>query len=535
VSTDRRLDLAIRNGLVVDGTGDEPRRVDIGVSGDRIVAVGRVEPAVREIDAAGQVVSPGFIDPHSHSDWTLHANRDAESTLQQGVTTEIVGNCGITNAPVTDASVDAVQRRMLSYGYAGPVTWRSFGDYLADLEKGGIAQNLAFFVGHSTLREAAGVTNDTVTEDGLASMERLLLEAMEAGALGMSSGLEYSFGAFAQTAELARLTRIVGLFCGAYASHIRNRDSRLLESVDEFLSIVRDGNVAGQLSHLNVRHDTNAPERGWERAVELLSAARGLGLDVQADTTPFLQGVGMMTGLLPGWLLADGYLAASQGLADPLVRSRLRGDCDRYWRFVHKGQWDRVRLQNSPQFPEYNGLGFLEIARRRRQDVWDTYFDLLAAAGADMGNLIMVGDLFTEEHLAEMVSHPLFSLGVDAYTSTDHGPLSEITASPLPYSGHVHYLTHHVRERGTLSLQEAVRKMSGMPARRFGLRSRGLIREGYFADLIVFDFDRLDSKSTFEHPQVYPEGISLVVVNGEVAVEKGRQARNRAGRVLRSS
>jgi N-acyl-D-amino-acid deacylase len=293
--------------------------------------------------------------------------------------------------------------------------------------------------------------------------------------------------------------------------------------------------VAGQLSHLNVRHDTNAPERGWERAVGLLSDARGQGLDVQADTTPFLQGVGMMTGLLPGWLLTDGYLTAAQRLADPLVRSRLRGDCDRYWRFVHKGQWERVRLQNSPQFPEYNGLGFLEIARRRRQDVWDTYFDLLAAAGADMGNLIMVGDLFTEEHLAEMVSHPLFSLGVDAYTSTDHGPLSEITASPLPYSGHVHYLTHHVRERKTLSLQEAVRKMSGMPARRFGLRSRGLIREGYFADLVVFDFDRLDSKSTFEHPQVYPDGISLVVVNGEVAVEKGHHTRKRAGRVLRRS
>jgi N-acyl-D-amino-acid deacylase len=535
VSTDTRLDLAIRNGLVVDGTGDEPRRVDIGVSGDRIVAVGRVESAVREIDAAGQVVSPGFIDPHSHSDWTLHANRDAESTLQQGVTTEVVGNCGITNAPVTATSLEVVEARLGSYGYTGPITWRTFGEYLADIEQGGVGQNVAFFVGHSTLREAAGVTNEKVTDEALATMEMLLLEAMEAGALGMSSGLEYSLGAWAGTEELARLTKIAGRFCGIYASHIRNRDSRLLESVDEFLSIVRAGNVAGQLSHLNVRHDTNAPEGGWERAVGQLTAARGLGLDVQADTTPFLQGVGMMTGLLPGWFLADGYLAASQRLADPLVRSRLRGDCDRYWRFLHKGQWERVRLQNSPQFPEYNGLGFEEIARKRRQDVWDTYFDLLAAAGAGMGNLIMVGDLFTEEHLAEMVSHPLFSLGVDAYTSTDHGQLSEITASPLPYSGHVHYLTHHVRERGTLSLAEAVRKMSGMPARRFGLRARGLIREGYFADLVVFDFDQLDSKSTFEHPQVYPEGISLVCVNGEVAVKNGRLTRKRAGRVLRRS
>lgn len=529
----RRLDLAIRNGLVVDGTGAEPERLDVGISGDRVVAIGRVEPAEREIDATEQVVAPGFVDPHSHSDWTLHANRDAESTLAQGVTTEIVGNCGITNAPVTEESLDVVQRRLRSYGYTGDVPWRSFGDYLADLETGGIGQNVAFLVGHSTLREAAGVTTETVTDEALAAMERHLLEAMEAGALGMSSGLEYSLGARAGTDELAYLTKVVGRFCGIYASHIRNRDSRLLESVEEFLILAGTGNVAGQISHLNVRHDTNAPERGWERAVELMSGARGRGIDVQADTTPFRQGVGMMTGLLPSWLLADGYDAASRAMGDPHVRTRLRGDCDRYWRFVHKGQWERVRLQNSPEFPEYNGLGFVEIARRRKQDVWDAYFDILAAAGAGMGNLIMVGDLFTEEHLAEMISHPLFSLGVDAYTSTDHGALSEITASPLPYSGHIHYLTHHVRERRTLTLAEAVRKMSGMPARRFGLQSRGLIREGYFADLVVFDFDRLDSRSTFERPQVYPDGVSLVVVNGEVAVENGHHSRKRSGRVLR--
>lgn len=531
--TGRRLDLAIRNGLVVDGTGADPQCLDIGISGDRIVAIGRVAPADREIDADGHVVSPGFIDPHSHSDWTIHTNRDAESTLAQGVTTEVVGNCGITNAPVTEESLDVVRRRLQSYGYAGEVPWRSFGDYLADLESGGIGQNLAFLVGHSTLREAAGVTSEAVTDDALAGMERQLAEAMEAGALGMSSGLEYSLGARAGTAELAHLTKVVGRFCGTYASHIRNRDSRLLESVEEFLSLVRTGNVAGQISHLNVRHDTNAPERGWERAVELMSDARGRGIDVQADTTPFRQGVGMMTGLLPNWLLADGYEAASQLIGDPLVRTRLRNDCDRYWRFVHKGQWERVRLQSSPQFPEYNGLGFVEIARRRRQDVWDAYFDILAAAGVDMGNLIMVGDLFTEEHLAEMIAHPLFSLGVDAYTSTDHGPLSEITASPLPYSGHIHYLTHHVRECGTLTLAEAIRKMSSMPAQRFGLPARGLIREEYFADLVVFDFERLESRSTFERPQVYPDGISLVIVNGAVAVDEGRHSRKRSGRVLR--
>lgn len=299
------------------------------------------------------------------------------------------------------------------------------------------------------------------------------------------------------------------------------------------MSIVRSSNTAGQISHLPVRRDTGAPERGWDTAVDRMTQARSRGWDIQADATPFAQGLGIMTGLLPGWLLADGYGSAAGRLSDQAVRVRLRGECDRYWRFVHKGQWERVRLQNSPQFPELNGLAFVDIAARRQQDPWDAYFDVLAAAGAGMGDLIMVGDLFSEEHLAQTISDPLFSLGVDAYSSVDHGPLSRITKSPLPYKGHVHYLAHHVREKGTLSVEEAVRKMSSMPARRFGLRRRGLIRKGYFADLVVLDFENLNSTSSFATPAVYPDGIVRVMVNGVSVVEAGRHSGRRAGRVLR--
>lgn len=529
----QRIELAIRNGWVVDGAGGPKRRADVGITGDRFVAVGQVAQADREIDATGLIVAPGFVDPHSHTDWTLHANRDAHSTIRQGVTTEIVGNCGITNAPVSEQSLEATRIRMHAYGYDGPIAWRSFGEYLSDVESGGIAQNLAFFVGHSTVRESAGVSSGAPSAEQLVAMENAVSEAMEAGALGMSSGLEYSLGAFASRAELQQLAKVVGRYGGMYASHVRNRDSQILESIGEFLSIMEAGNTSGQISHLNVRHDSNAPERGWERAVELMTGARDRGFDVQADTTPFRQGVGMMTGILPNWLLADGYRVAAARLNDPLVRSRLREDCDRYWRFIQKGQWDRVRLQNSPEFPELNGQYFTDIARRRSQDVWDSYFDVLAASGENMGNLIMIGDLFTEEHLADMVSHPLFSLGVDAYSSVDHGPMSDITVNPLPYSGHVHYLTHHVRDTGTLTLEEAIRKMAGMPAARFGLKGRGLVREGYFADLVVFDFDGLRTDSSFSNPAVYPEGIALVAVNGIVAVDRDGRTDVRSGRVLR--
>ncbi len=528
------LSLAIRNGQLVDGSGSPPVRADVGISDDRIVAIGRVERAEVEIDATGRMISPGFVDPHSHSDWTIHANRDAQSTIRQGVTTEIVGNCGITNAPVSAGSKHAVTARLRDYGYQGEVAWSSFGEYLDDVESGGTSQNLAFFVGHSTLREAAGVTGDKAPDEAASSaMDRYVAEAMEAGVLGMSSGLEYSYGALAPTEEVQRLAAIVGGMGGMYASHVRNRDSAILASIEEFLSIARVGNTPGQISHLNVRHDTNAPERGWERAVELMERARSKGMDVQADTTPFLDGPGLMTGILPAWFLVDGPEQGAKALRDPLVRNRLRKDCDRYWRFIHKGQWDRVRLQNSHQFPEFIGKTFAEVARTRQQDPWDCYFDILQAAGPSMGNLIMLGRLFTEEHSAEMVSHPLFSLGVDTWSAAAHEPLRSAVPSMQPYAGHIHYLTHHVRERHTLSLQEAVHKMSGKPAARFGLTGRGLVRQGYHADLVVFDFDGLGSAATYDNPAVYPRGIDLVVVNGTIVVNGDGHTGERPGRVLR--
>jgi N-acyl-D-amino-acid deacylase len=265
----------------------------------------------------------------------------------------------------------------------------------------------------------------------------------------------------------------------------------------------------------------------------MIDAARRDGLDVEADATPFRDGLGLMIGLLPEWLLGDGFAVAAQLLEESAVRERLRGDCDRYWRFVHKGQWHRVRLQSSPQFPEWAGLTFPAIAELAGKDEWDCYFDILSSAGPAMGELTLVGELFTDEHLAENVSHPLFSLGVDTTTSSVSEPLASITASPLPYRGHVEYLAHHVRERRTLSLEQAIHKMSGKPAARFGLSHRGLVRKGYFADLVVFDATKVASTSTFGHPARYPQGIDAVIVNGRLTVDHGEHTGARSGEVLR--
>ncbi len=313
-------DLIVRDALVVDGTGAPPFRGDVAVENGRITAVGAVDGtrAERVIDAGGRVVCPGFVDPHSHSDFTILTNPTAQSTVRQGVTTEVVGNCGWTYAPVSAHSRPFVEARMRTFAYDGPVEWESFADHLSFLADAGHSQNLAWFVGHNTVRYAAGVFTPQATEEELVRMERYVAEAMDAGALGLSTGLEFNPGRSAPTDELVRLNRVVGRHGGYYTSHVRNRDSQLQDSIDEFLTIIREGGTSGQISHLNVRHRTGAAPGAWQRAVDTMAEAREVeGLDVLADTTPFRDGLGQMAGILPQWVLADGWEEAQKRLRDP--------------------------------------------------------------------------------------------------------------------------------------------------------------------------------------------------------------------------
>jgi N-acyl-D-amino-acid deacylase len=529
------FDIVIENGLVIDGTGRAAEYLDVAVKDGKVVATGSIGDvqALRRIDASGVVVAPGFVDPHSHTDYTVHANRDADSTIRQGVTTEIVGNCGITNAPVSAASRPAVKDRLRGYGYNGPVSWMSFGEFLAEIENGGTSQNLAWLVGHSAVRAAAGIRGEEISDHDMTAMENYVEEAMEAGALGMSTGLEFREGRLAGPDELLRLATVVGRHDGYYASHIRNRDAAILDAVEEFLQAIRCSGAHGQISHLNVRYDTGAPSGAWEDAVALMVEARVSGLDVQADMTPFQQGLGDMAGILPAWLLEDGPSKAADLLGDREVRRRVRQDSDRYWRFVHKGQWHRVRLLHSEQFPEFDGLRFPEIAAARGADEWSCFFDILQAANGQMEDLEMVGDLFAADDLANQLKQPLFSCGVDAYSSSAAPESVARGCSPLSFSGHTEYLSVHVRERRTLSLEEMIRKLTSLPASRFGLKARGRVAAGYFADLIIFDPATIGSEATFANPAVYPTGVAYVIVNGQIVVDHGHHTGARPGQVLR--
>jgi N-acyl-D-amino-acid deacylase len=528
------LDLLVRDALVVDGTGSPPFRGDVAVEEGRIAAVGDLDGARAEriIDADGRIVCPGFVDPHSHSDFTLLTVPTADSTVRQGVTTEVVGNCGWTYAPVSPASESFIEARLRTFGYAGPVEWSSFGDHLSFLAHEGHSQNLAWFVGHNTVRYAAGVFGPQATEEELRRMEGYVAEAMDAGALGLSTGLEFNPGRQAPTEEVVRLNKVVGSYDGYYTSHVRNRDTELQESIDEFLTIVREGGTRGEISHLNVRHRTNAAPGAWQRAVDTMAAARESGLDVLADTTPFRDGLGQMSGILPQWVLADGWEEACRRLNDQATRERLRGECDRYWRFIHKGDWHRVRIQASPEHPGLEGKDFHEIASLLGTDEWNAYFQILADAGPGIESLLLIGELFTDEHLAEMISHPLFSLGVDGYTASLDSGLENVAGHPVCFAGHVHYLTHHVGEMKTLPLEEAIHKMTAMPARHFGLSDRGELKPGKSADLVVLDLARLADGSTIERPLAYVEGVDEVLVNGVSVVSEGEHTGARPGRHL---
>ena len=264
------LDTLITGGEVVDGTGGPRRRCDIGIRDGRIAFVGTSQElqAKATVGADGMIITPGFIDPHSHSDWSVLGNRDALSTIHQGVTTEVVGNCGVTYAPLHDADMAAVQGTLSSLGYSGPVTWRGFGELIDVVHGAGTAQNMVWFVGHTALRTAAASRAVAEGVDERAEQIRLLEEALDAGAIGFSSGLEYGSGRFAGVEELAELARVVGRRDGMYASHIRNRDAALATAVDEFFDVVHRGGTRAQLSHLNVRHGTGALPGAWEQAVQ---------------------------------------------------------------------------------------------------------------------------------------------------------------------------------------------------------------------------------------------------------------------------
>ncbi|MCI0549135.1 MAG: D-aminoacylase [Candidatus Rokubacteria bacterium] len=525
------LDLKVMDARLVDGTGAPAVRADLGVEGDRIAAVGDLgrERAGRTLAARGRVLTPGFIDMHSHSDWRLWSNPRAESKIRQGVTTEVVGNCGFSPAPVADEFA-ADMRGFALYLPAGmDFSWRSTRDYLRRYEANGIALNVIQLIGHGTLRVAAmGFARRAPTGRELATMERLMDAAMTEGAWGLSTGLIYAPGSYAETGEIVAVARRAAARGGFYASHIRGEGATLLDAVKEAIAVGRGARLPVQVSHVKAAGRPN-----WGRvadALALMDAARAEGLDVMGDVYPYTASSTTLRTLLPDWVLEGGIEPMLRRLADPAARQRIRAELQGGADTLARGLgWDDIMVAYSPARPDAEGRRIDEIARARGLDPLDTAIDIIVA---EQGKGYMILFQLDEADVRRALVHPHIMIGSDGSALAASGELAVGKPHPRSYGTFPRVLGRYAREMGLLPLETAVHKMTGLPARRLGLDDRGVLRVGARADLVVLDPDRIADRATFESPHQYATGIDHVVVNGRVVVDDGEHTGALPGRVL---
>jgi N-acyl-D-amino-acid deacylase len=526
------FDLSLRGGLIVDGSGSRPFRADVGVRDGKIERIGAIGPqaARTTIDADGLFLSPGFIDMHSHSDFVLPAKPWAEGKLMQGITTEVVGNCGMSAAPINPARLDPLRSYVDFLCEEGlSWEWTGFGDYLDKLEGHGVAVNVAALVGHNTTRIAVmGFAERAPSSQELEEMRGLVASCMREGAFGFSSGLIYVPGIYATTLELQELCKVAAAQGGIYSSHIRGEGQELLRSVEEAISIGEGAHIPVEISHMKASGRGN-----WGRvgdALKLIDDANGRGLEISFDAYPYTAGMTTMTTLLPAWALEGGLGELMKRLGDMPARKRMedevRGGFSDLTRDLvsDEGQSIIIAHCGSERNKPLEGRNLLEASRLRGMDVVSTVLALLAEEG---GEASMITFSMSEDDVRKVLKHPKCMIGTDAID------LSKGRAHPRAYGTCPRVLSHYVREERLLGLEEAVRKMTSLPATKLGLMDRGMLQEGLWADIVVFDMEGIRDMATYEQPNVFPRGIEYVIVNGEIAVEKGRYQRKLAGKVLR--
>jgi len=518
------FDIILKNGRIVDGTGNPWYKADVGISGDRIESIGDLNGAAYErmIDAEGLIVAPGFIDTHSHSDYVILLNPMVESKIRQGVTMELVGHCGGSAAPMNEAVREHREKYMRKrLGDDFEFKWETMAEYLDLVDAQGASYNITALVGHGTVRQnVMGYVDRAPTEAELEEMKGLVASAMEDGAFGLSTGLIYIPGVFAETEELIELTKVVAEHDGLYFSHIRGEGETLLEAIEEAIKIGEEAGVPVQIAHFKATGESN-----WGKTVDslrLVAEGRAKGIDVVFDQYPYIASSTGLSSRLPHWAQEGGSDVMLERLRDPATRKKIKD--------AITPNLSSIMIASAKNNTQYEGKRVTEIAEKEGKDSRDVVLDLLLAEEAQV-QIVSFG--LSEEDVRRVMRSPYGMVGSDGSAIAPHGILGEGKPHPRSYGTFPRVIGHYVRE-GVLSLQEAVRKMTSAPALHLGLKDRGLLREGYKADITVFDPEKVKDEATFIDPHQFASGIPYVIVNGVVVIDESEHTGKLPGVVLRS-
>jgi N-acyl-D-amino-acid deacylase len=528
------FDLLIRNGMVYDGTGSPGRRVDIGVRGDRIAGIGQLDGATATtiVDASGLAVAPGFINMLSWATESLLVDGRSQGDIRQGVTLEIFGE-GSSMGPLNDAMKQRMVEQMGDIKF--DITWTSLSEYLKNLERRGISTNVASFIGATTIREyVIGLEDKKPTAQQLDEMRALVRQEMEAGALGIGSSLIYAPAFYASTEELIELCKVAAQYRGKYISHMRSEGNRLIEAVQELIRISREAKIPAEIYHLKAAGQANWPK--MDKVIAMVEQARKEGLKITADMYNYPAGATGLDAAMPPWVLDGGYDEAYKRLKDAATRKKIAhaistptSDWENL--YLAAGSADRVLLVEfkSEALKPLTGKTLAEAARLRGEDPVQTIMNLVLEDQSRVGTVYFMMD---EDNIRKQIKLPWISFGSDASSMAPEPPFTKSNAHPRAYGNFSRLLGRYVRDEKIIPLEEAVRRLSGLPATNLEIDRRGFVREGMFADLVVFDPGQISDRATFEKPHQYAVGVRQVFVNGVQVLKDGEHTGAKPGRAV---
>jgi N-acyl-D-amino-acid deacylase len=533
-----RYDLVIKNGRIVDGTGNSWLNLDIGISQGKIIKMGVISDAgERTVDAKGMIVSPGFIDLHNHSDQSILAYPDAESYIMQGVTSVVVGQCGMSMGPLNPKTSELFRSWISPFlvsGFDYQWDWKTLAEYYEKVEKQGTSLNMIPFVGHGTLRIAVkGFDSGSVSKNEMGEMKKLLHQSMEAGAFGLSTGLILPPSSYANSKELIELTSVLKSYGGIYSTHLRSESYRLIEALEEAIEIAEKNGIPLQVAHHKAVGKSN-----WGKVNEtlkLIEKARERGVEVNIDVYPYTAANQMISLLLPPWTLEGGAERMLERLKNKNDRIRIKKEIDEatmegeVW--LKAAGWAGVIVTGCPPERKYEGFSLEEILRSKNQfdDPYEGLFDWILEIKANATIVVFAMD---ETDVQTVIRSPLSSIITDIYAIAPSAPGK---IHPRAYGTYPRFLGRYVREQKLLPLEEAIRKITSLPAGKLRINDRGLLREGFWADIVIFDPEKIIDKATYVDPHQYPEGINYVIVNGQTVVDNGSLTGTRPGEVLRKN